>query len=247
MINKVQIGKIRSICGKVLLWLLILLCALFIILTLSQKQNSDGLAKLLGYSPLSIQSDSMKGDKKENFQTGDLILVKSLSENEVQDLKAGDIISFRDIVDGKRIINTHRIIEIIDKNGLHSFVTKGDNNPVSDEDVRDARDVIAVYKGSKIAGGGKVLDFLNDKWGFFFCLVLPLALFFIWRIIKLITAIGAYKKIQQEDIDEPNTDTDTIAKMLAGANIDPEIIAAAIAQAAGKEKNSTDFSPGDDS
>ena len=258
-----QLGKIASICGKVLLWILIILCALFIVLTLSQKQSNDGLAKLFGYSPLAVQSNSMKGDGEDNFQQGDLLFVKVLSEADKKNLKKGDIITFRDkmIMETQTVLNTHRIEEVLDADGKLKFRTKGDNNNEIDANDRYAGDVVALYKGTKIAGAGRVLDFLNSKWGFLFCLVLPLALFFLWRVIKLIMAIRAYKTVQDGDEDDDsgereikipgigvdaNTSTsesdpqaERIAKMLADANISPEVIAAALARANEAEKKDT--------
>jgi len=236
--------KVASTVGKVFLWLIIAVCAIFILLTLSRKQGGDGASKMFGYSFLPVQSDSMKGEGAENFQKGDMIVVKALSQDQIDTLAVGDIITFHDFIDGFKVLNTHRIAEVVyktDVNGakvldadgeptVTAFVTKGDNNPVRDPIEREPSDIIALYSGTKIASAGTVLDFLQSKWGFFFCLVLPLGLFFLWRIYKLLRAYTAYRKAGDEEEAQAAapTDMDTLARLLADANVDPELLAATL-------------------
>ena len=233
------VKKIASISGKVLLWILIIACTVFIVLTLSRKQGNNDAAKFLGYSFLPVQSDSMKGTGKENFQKGDMIIVKSLNAEQKKNLQVGDIITFHDILDGLKILNTHRIEKILynNENAVEGYITKGDNNPVADETPRELDDITAKYNGTKIGGFGKALDFLQTKTGFFFCLVLPLALFFLFYVYKFIASVVAYKKIKEgeEDEEKVSSNMDEMAQLFADANVDPELIQAAMAKAKGEE------------
>lgn len=197
--------KILSIIGGVLIWTLVLVAALFIFLSLSSNQN-DGVPSFLGHSFHTVKTESMKGEGKDNFDAGDLIIINKLSDSAIRELKIGDIITFRDIINGVKGLNTHRIISINDAGGMLTFTTKGDNNPVADMDRRLPADVIGIYNGTKISGGGSVMDFTQSFWGFFFCLVLPLALFFIWRVYKLIKAAREYRKFKSEEATEKKDD-----------------------------------------
>ena len=238
--RKVEIiKKIVSVSGKVLMWLIVALVAFFIALTLSQNRSNDGLANLLGYSPLTIQSNSMKGDLKENFQKGDLIIVKALTEDGINNLKVGEIIVFRDVIEGRRMLNSHRIIEIIDESGRLSFVTKGDNNPVPDEVIRESYDIIAIYKGGKVAKAGTAMDFLNSKWGFFICLVIPLALFFIRCVYKLYVAYKAYKDFDEEEEKAAQDNANVFNRLLEDANIDPTNVDSSVLAVALAKFNAT--------
>jgi len=224
--------KTGSVIGTIIVWIIVSVCALFILFTLMQRQSSDNLANFFGYSPLAVQSDSMVGDGQDNFAKGDLIIVRSLSVDEIKNLKVGDIIVFRDMVGGMRALNTHRIIEVLDDGGYLRFITKGDNNPVSDPIAREPQDIVAVYDGTMVAGGGKFLDFLSDRWGFFALLVVPIGIFFAWRVAKLAEAVKAYRRADSEEEEQvqAQAETDTIISMLTAANVDSDVIAATLAR-----------------
>lgn len=74
---------------------------------------------LFGYHPLVVLSGSMK----PTYQIGSIVYYKKIS---IQDLKAGDIITFD--IDGKTI--SHRITKIENK----QIETKGDANEIPDGD-----------------------------------------------------------------------------------------------------------------
>lgn len=67
----------------------------------------------------------ISGSMKSELQIGDIVIVKKVGQDE---LKNGDIISFRQ---GQSVI-THRISEVIEKDGKVQYKTKGDNNNAED-------------------------------------------------------------------------------------------------------------------
>lgn len=83
------------------------------------------VAGFFRYQPVAIMSNSMIPE----FQRGDAVIVKKISEKEKKKLKKGVIIRYqtsdRDVV--------HRISRIVkDKNGQVAYITKGDNNNAED-------------------------------------------------------------------------------------------------------------------
>ena len=80
---------------------------------------------------------------------GDLIVTKEYNPNK-RELKEKDIISFYAEIQNQRVVITHRIEHIININGMVAYVTKGDNNKISDENQVAPGDVIAVYDGFRI-------------------------------------------------------------------------------------------------
>jgi len=195
-----------SIIGQVIVWILLVVAIVFIVLTLTQKQN-DGIPHVFGYSMVNVLSDSMKGTAKDDFQTGDLLFVKTLNDTQKEALQVGDIITFRSIVNGQQSFVTHRIAAVHNNNGTITFTTKGDNNSVADADDKAVSDVVGQYTGDKLAGWGNVMSFIQSKWGFFSCLIIPLVLFFVWQLIRLILAVRTYRKIGDTDEDDDTTST----------------------------------------
>ncbi len=67
----------------------------------------------------------ISGSMESELQIGDIVIVKKVGQDE---LKNGDISSFRQ---GQSVI-THRISEVIEKDGKVQYKTKGDNNNAED-------------------------------------------------------------------------------------------------------------------
>ena len=87
--------------------------------------------------------------------TGDAILVKEVSEEEI---KTNDIISF---LQGETII-THRVIGIIEENGIKRYKTKGDNNNTEDKDKITYKQIEGKYQ-FKISKFRIITDILKSK------------------------------------------------------------------------------------
>ena len=68
--------------------------------------RNNGVANLLGYIPLTVESDSMY----PTFKQGDLIICREIDS--IDALQENDVITFWTIIDGKRVKNTHRIVGI---------------------------------------------------------------------------------------------------------------------------------------
>lgn len=185
--------KTVAIVLDVVLWVLIAVAALFAAVTLTARQN-NGVPRVFGYSPVVVLSNSMKGNAAQDFSAGDLIFIRKA---DTSTLKVGDVVSFWTLINGKRQIDTHRIVSIDRGDAIPRFTTKGDNVSSNDADAKAPADIVGIYCG-KIAGAGFVMNFLSSTWGIFFCLVLPLLAFFIWRLVKLILAIVEYRTAKDE-------------------------------------------------
>ncbi len=127
----------------------ILLVNLFIIF--QSKTNKDAVPSVFGYKPFIVLSGSMESD----IHKGDLIITKNVKTD---DLKVDDIIAFRDAAG---TITTHRIIDIVEKDGKNSYITKGDNNSTQDRNLVSEDAVEGIYVG-RIPGLGSMMDKLAE-------------------------------------------------------------------------------------
>ena len=164
---------------SVILWAIILIAALYAFTTMATRDNQN-VANIFGYTPLTVQSDSMV----PTFAAGDLIFIKKCDP---ATLKEGDIICFHTIIDNEYALNTHRIESIESVGDARSYTTIGDNNNgITDQHVISDGDIVGKYVGH-LAGFGKVMDFLSSSTGFLIVIILPMMLFFIYQIYHLIT------------------------------------------------------------
>lgn len=206
-------GKsILGVISDVLLIIIIVIAIIVTVMTFTSKSSDSGIGNILGYTPFSIQTDSMA----PTFQSGDLIISKEVRD--VNELKIGDVITYATVLtdDTGRSVrgyNTHRISDIeFNKDGtVAAFVTMGDAVGTEDSVFVLPDEVLAKQvnsgldengnrlPGLKIASFGTALNFLQSRTGFMVCIIIPLALFFIWQIYKL---IAMFMEAKAEDIDE---------------------------------------------
>lgn len=173
-----SVKKVAMITLSVILWVIILLAALFSFTTLATRDSSK-VASLAGYTPMVVQSDSMV----PTFKTGDLILIRKCDP---ATLEEGDIITFHTIIMNEYALNTHRIVKIDEQNGYRSYTTMGDNNNgIADTHIISDGDIVGAYVG-KVSGLGRVMEFMSSSIGFLLLIVLPMLLFFIYQVYHLI-------------------------------------------------------------
>ena len=187
--NKV-IKAIGAAIVDILIVVLILFSVVISISSITSRAN-NGVPDVFGFTPFSVQTDSMK----PTFVKGDYIFIEDCNTDE---LKVGDIITYFTIIDGQRVVNTHRIVEINDNNGLIQYRTQGDNketNPEVDKLMLSPGDVIGKYNGTRIPKLGSVIDYLSTQLGFFLVILLPVLLFTIYQIYKLISVILYNQKV----------------------------------------------------
>ena len=180
------IKRIGTVVLSVILWVIILVAALYAFTTMATKDNTH-VASLLGYTPLVVESDSMS----PTFASGDLIFIRKCNP---ADLKEGDIICFHTIIENQYALNTHRIQSIETVGDVRSYTTIGDNNNgIADQHVISDGDIVGKYVGH-ITGAGKVMNFLSSSTGFLIVIVLPMLLFFIYQVYNLIMISIRLKK-----------------------------------------------------
>lgn len=185
------VKKAASIVISVVMWIIILVAALFAFTTLATKDDGS-VSSLAGFTPLTVQSESMA----PTFDQDDLIIIKQCDPST---LEVGDIVTFHAIIDNQYALNTHRIISINEVNGLNSYTIKGDNNELADQHVIADGDIVGKYVG-KIPYMGKVIGFLSSTWGFLVVIVLPMLLFFIYQVYHLvIVGMNLKRAVAEED------------------------------------------------
>ena len=191
--------KIGAAIVDLIIVVLVLLSIIISISSITAKAN-NGVPDLFGYTPFSVQSDSMS----PTLSKGDYILVEECNPDALQ---VGDIVSYFTLIDGKRVINTHRIVDVIINGNMIQYQTQGDNresNPTPDEQLLAPGDVIGKYTGTAIPVLGSVIDYLSTQMGFFLVILLPVLLFTLYQIFKLVMVILHNRKV--DALNTPTSD-----------------------------------------
>ena len=185
-----SVKKVASIALSVVMWIIILVAALYAFTTLATREDGS-VSNIAGFTPLTVQSDSMS----PTFSKGDLIVIQKCDTSK---LEVGDIVTFHTIIDNEYALNTHRIAAIDEVNGMRSFTTKGDNNDVADTHIISDGDIVGKYVFA-LPQMGKVMDFLSSSMGFLIVIVLPMLLFFIYQVYHLIVVGMNLKRAMAEE------------------------------------------------
>lgn len=186
--NKV-LKRIINIFIDVIVVLILLVSILIVTLSLTSK--SSGVPNIFGIAPLSVQSGSME----DTLNPGDLIFCKITDIDE--EYQKDDIVTFPIEINGEAVLNTHRIVDVVNDQNITYYQTQGDNkntNPEPDAKLQTSSSIVAKYTGTKIPGLGNVLTFIRTQLGFFLCILLPMIIFFIYEAVRVIINIVAYNK-----------------------------------------------------
>ena len=201
--------KFFKVFINALAWILLALALLVTVVVFSSERN-NGVANLFGYMPMSVQSDSMA----PTFREGDMVIVKEIED--LYALKEDDVITFYTIIEGHRVLNTHRIVAVNKTETSLSFTTKGDNNSINDSLDVARGDIVGKWTGVRLAGLGKAADFLKTRTGFFICIVIPMAIFFLIELYKFIVTLIAFRKPKMTTDEEEEIKRRAVEEYLAG-------------------------------
>ena len=168
--------KILTGIGAVLCFFLIPVLIINCILICKSLCTTDEVPQIGGIFPLIVCTDSMSPD----INGGDLIFCK---QEKIDEIKVGDVISFFDPAGSNSSIVTHRVVEIIDKDGDISFKTKGDANNIADELLVTEDDLIGVYK-TKIPNLGYVALFIQTPKGMVISILCPIILLIGYDMLR---------------------------------------------------------------
>lgn len=195
--------KVLTVIGTILC--IILLPILIINLTLIAKSylNEDEVPSLGGVFPMIVLTDSMYPE----ISAGDLIICNTLEPEAVQ---VGDVISFFDPMGSGTSVVTHRVLEIVEKDGQLSFRTKGDNNNAEDQVLVPQNKLVGIYR-IRIPGLGNVAMFMQTTPGLILCVVCPVLLMVGFDMLRR----KKYEQAKQKDTDALLAELEALRAMKA--------------------------------
>ena len=151
--------------------------------------SGNGVPSLFGIRIFSIQTESMY----PTLLPGDLIF--DVGVKDPDELRTGDIITYWTVINGERVLNTHRIHEVYDGGGFLIFATKGDNNTIADPLTVHESEIVGKYS-FRINGLGKVFDYLQTSTGFLIVIVIPVFLFFLFHLVQFFRVLFEYQNVK---------------------------------------------------
>ncbi len=162
---------------SIIFWIVLVIVALYSIIIVVQKIFAkDKTPSFFGYKNFIVLTGSMSPELK----IGDLVFVK-----DTDDIKRNDIISFR----VNNSVVTHRVIEVLEEDGVLKYMTKGDANSGVDTEILTTEDIEGKYV-FKIPLVGNLVMFLKTPAGIF-------SLLLIFGIILFVDSLKSQKNIKK--------------------------------------------------
>lgn len=230
-----------KIALNVIFYLLILLVLLFSISNIRTKNKNDQIPNIFGKGYLNVLSDSMTGDNKDSFNTGDMIIVKIANKKNISKLEVGNIVTFYDyrLASNKgagSALDTHRIV-YIDKTNNDSYVyyTVGDKiakqlnfdasklnadnyltilNSLGSNNYQafGSTEIRGIYSG-KWSGFGKTIQTINNH--FIAIIIVPVAILLVFEIGVLVLNIMRAReeklKLEMKETSQELANQETIS------------------------------------
>jgi len=189
-------SKAQRIIGSVVNVVLVLAIILAVLATYVSFSTQQGSAPaIFGLRLYSVQTTSME----PTLMKGDLVI--STAVKDPKELKREDIITYWTVINGERVLNTHRIVEISVVSGSLGFTTKGDNNTTNDAQYVHQKDIVGKVgmigdKYTRLAGVGKVFDYLQTSQGFLLVVVIPVLIFLLYQLVQFFRVLFEYQNVK---------------------------------------------------
>lgn len=168
---------------KIIIWIFVILIVAVVLI----QRIFDNKVSIGSYRMFTIVSGSMKPD----YDIYDVVIVK---QENPENIKVGDDVAYLgkkgDFTDK---IVTHRVVNTQKNNGEYTFTTRGTANNADDPEI-DSSQIYGVVK-YKPALLSFLSHILNNSYGFYFLVFVPLAFLIFLEILDHI-------KNKEEEIDE---------------------------------------------
>jgi len=181
--------KIFKFISNAFSGILFLLLILMIFIVISSK-TSGGEPQFLGYQLKTVLSGSME----PTFKTGSIIAIAP--GGDMTRFKEGDVITYTRDSMSKDLV-THRVLEVIKKDGEVHYMTKGDNNEDPDKSHVWSNAVVGEYTGFNIPYIGYFVNFASSREGSILLMGVP-------ALLLLFYSFSTFKSAFRESRDKKN-------------------------------------------
>jgi signal peptidase len=164
--------KIKTL-GQILYWLVLVVLIIISGFTVLSSPKISGSYRLMVV---------LSGSMEPKIHTGSIVFVKPTT-----DYKKGDVISFSDSQDSS-ISTTHRINDIINKDGEVLYTTKGDANNIADSNQIKKSQIIGKEYFS-IPYIGYVVNFAKTQLGLIVLIIIPTSIIVYSELVAIKTEI----------------------------------------------------------
>lgn len=223
--------QLLNVFANIFIYVFLGLSIILLCLSITSKKDKDDAINIFGYQMRIVISPSMEKNentyneikkfKIKDLKVKSLVFIKKVSDNEdlwYENIKKGDVLTFRYTYDNKQETITHRVIDIYkNESGMgYTIKLQGDNRDNNDSvaiqtiDTSDENSTNYVI-GKVVAKSyffGLLIYSLKQPIGIVLLVIAPSLIIIILEIIRIINYINEEKK--KKIIEEKNKQQDEI-------------------------------------
>lgn len=223
--------QLLNVFANIFIYVFLGLSIILLCLSITSKKDKDDAINIFGYQMRIVISPSMEKNentyneikkfKIKDLKVKSLVFIKKVSDNEdlwYENIKKGDVLTFRYTYDNKQETITHRVIDIYkNESGIgYTINLQGDNRDNNDSvaiqtiDTSDENSTNYVI-GKVVAKSyffGLLIYSLKQPIGIVLLVIVPSLIIIILEIIRIINYINEEKK--KKIIEEKNKQQDEI-------------------------------------
>lgn len=223
--------QLLNVFANIFIYVFLGLSIILLCLSITSKKDKDDAINIFGYQMRIVISPSMEKNentyneikkfKIKDLKVKSLVFIKKVSDNEdlwYENIKKGDVLTFRYTYDNKQETITHRVIDIYkNESGIgYTINLQGDNRENNDSvaiqtiDTSDENSINYVI-GKVVAKSyffGLLIYSLKQPIGIVLLVIVPSLIIIILEIIRIINYINEEKK--KKIIEEKNKQQDEI-------------------------------------
>lgn len=185
---------------NVFLWFFVILALIMTLITFVKQSNPNGVFKL-GNNYYFVAKDNTMSSRN-GFDSGDIIIVKTLSEKEKNELSHNEVVVYtksNSVVKKEKNFYFKRIFEIlVDGDDNRVYIAKGDTEDAKNYVVVEKDLVFGKWTGAKIPFVGKIILFLETYPGFILFIAIPLLVFFFYELLTLLVTLKKGSGLRKE-------------------------------------------------
>lgn len=202
-----QCKRVFSVVSTVIIAIILVAALVALVVAVCYRAQGETLT-VGGMQYRIVLTGSMEGEREDSIRTHSIIGIevvpKDAAERETffSALKEGDVITFNDWTRtgtaDDPVVNTHRIIEVIETADGRAYRTQGDANESPDAEPVAEEDVIGKVVWSNYPLGS-FLYFLCSSTGIIVCLIVPASVILIYEVINIIRILRSEKRRKQQE------------------------------------------------
>lgn len=222
---KNNLFKIFNISINIFIYVFLILSLFLLIFTITSKKDSDDSINIFNHqfriviSPSMEKSnetyDNIKKYKIKDIKVKSLLVIEKVSNKDkwYDDIKIGDVLTFKYTYDNKQETITHRVIgkEIKENKDGYIITLQGDNKVEGSFSLAQVIDTSDETSTNYIIGKvktksyllGLIIYSLKQPLGTILLVIIPCLIIIVLEIIKIISAINSNKKNKEQiEIEE---------------------------------------------